>query len=436
MNELETSFLSCIGCGRKADVLTERAFSCPDCGNLYDMIVPVPLHHRPADWKALFARKSDFNSGVWDFKPWVAPDLSADNIVSIGEGLVPLVEAGRHLKEYIGMPLKLWLSLRGKNPTGSFKDDGMTVLVSIAKAGGVEFIACVSTGDTSASLAAFCAHAGIKCTVILPAGKITPEQLMQVRLFGAQVILLPGTFDDCMRVFRELVKRGVYPGNSLNPARIQGHQTTVFQAIRQFGWKSLDVVFVPIGNGSNASSVGKALRLLTSLGFEHQTRIIGCQSNAANPLAISWPNIAIRPDLSADEQAALVRQWLEIYQPVKVGETMATAMRIGDPVSKRKVMREIIASNGAILDASDQEAYPAVLACAKDGHFVCPQSGVALAGLKKAVSRGLVHEGETVVVICTADGLKFSQPFLEPKGTQPVLADDCQPDTVARLMKL
>ncbi|OQA02678.1 MAG: Threonine synthase [bacterium ADurb.Bin400] len=246
-------------------------------------------------------------------------------------------------------------------------------------------------------------------------------------MFGAKVILVPGSFDDCIPILNGLVSDyGVYPGNSLNPARIEGHQATVFLAAKFFGWEFPEWFIVPVGNGSNCSSIGKALRLMKSQGFNASSRILGCQSKAANPIWQSW--------IKSGGQTCTRNSWQLAYTPVTVGETIATAARIGNPVSKDKVIREITYSNGAMAEASEFELAEAVLVCSKDGHFVCPQTGIALAGLRQAVASGLFRKGQKVVVVSTADGLKFTQPFVAKNDNPTITAPDCRIGTIADII--
>ena len=427
-----SSCLRCMTCGYETDLLPERKFHCPKCQGLFDVKHDIPTRAAWC-WQDEFDRKTQryvFPSGVWRFQPWIMPDLSPNDIVSLGEGIVPIVRAGRNLSAWIGSDIDLWLILEGKGPTGSFKDFGMTVLVSVAKAAGIKQIACISTGDTSASLAAYCAAAGIGCAVILPQGQITPEQILQVKMFGAKVDLVPGSFDDCIPILEGLVSHhGVYPGNSLNPVRIEGHQATVFLAAQFFDWQLPDWFVAPVGNGSNCSSIGKALRLMRSQCFDVPTRILGCQTDAANSLYWSW--------VEAGGFEATEESWQKAFRPVKVGETIATAVRIGNPVSGCKVRREIVASRGAMANASELELTKAVKLCALDGHFVCPQTGIALAGLRQAVRNGWVKSSQRVVVVSTADGLKFTGPFIsDDKDDRVTIAPDCSVDTTAKILGL
>jgi len=434
------NWLECIGCGHRTNLLAERKFRCPSCGGLYDIVHDTTLappigvlqntfDERAKDSLRVHKLRPDLHSGVWRFKELVMPRLPDHYIVSLGEGNVPIVPAGKRLREWIGGNIELWLILEGMTPTGSFKDFGGTVMISVAKAAGISAIACSSTGDTSAMAAAYSAAAGIRCAVILPKGLVTPVQLAQPLVHGATVINLPGNFDDCMRVMQDLVRDyGVYPANSLNPSRIEGHQATVFLLGQYFGWSLPSWIVAPVGNGSNCSSIGKALRSLKEAGMNHDTRILGCQSEAACPLSRSWITV------QRDGRVSLT-DWKTAYQPLPVGNTSATAARIGDPVSRDKVMREIVHSNGAMQIASEQDLNEAVAICGKDGYFVCPQTGTALAGLRNAVGAGLIKEG-LVAVVSTATGLKFTDSAATHLLPHVKGAADCRTETVAEIMQL
>ncbi len=443
--DIKQTWLSCIHCGYRTDLLEERKFRCPKCGDLYDIEHNFDLARMSLEKyqeifdsrissAALQKKEVKYHSGVWRFQEWIMPFMPEKMIVSLGEGNVPIVRAGNNLQKWVGDDIELYIIMEGMTPTGSFKDFGGTVMMSVARAAGVENVCCASTGDTSAMAAAYAAAAGIQCSVILPKGKITPVQLAQPLVHGAKVILLPGDFDACMKVMQELVTRyGVYPANSLNPARIEGHQATVFLISQYFGWKCPDWIAVPVGNGSNCSSVGKALRLLKRFGMEKTSRILGCQSEAANPLARSW-NSAKEAE-NGDVYASL-EKWKSCYKPVAAGETTATAARIGDPVSRDKVMREITNSKGAMQVAAERDLNEAVAICGKDGYFVCPQTGIALAGVRNARREGWIRSGARVVVVSTATGLKFTDSAAVNLQSNIISAEDCRTETVARILKI
>ncbi|MDD5688667.1 MAG: threonine synthase [Caldisericia bacterium] len=445
---IEQTWLSCINCGYKTDLLEERKFRCPKCGDLYDIEHNFYssgeganlLSHYTTMFDARFSpvalRRDEArcHSGVWRFKEWIMPLMPESMIVSLSEGNVPIVRAGKNLQDWVGDDIDLYIIMEGMTPTGSFKDFGGTVMMSVAKAAGVENVCCASTGDTSAMAAAYSAAAGIQCAVILPKGKITPVQLAQPLVYGAKVILLPGDFDACMKVMQELVARyGVYPANSLNPARIEGHQATVFLIAQYFGWEYPDWIAVPIGNGSNCSSVGKALRLLKRFGVKRTSKILGCQSKAANPLAKSWNSAR---DRDRGDVYVPIERWKANYKPIVAGETTATAARIGDPVSRDKVMREIILSEGAMQIAEERDLNEAVSICGKDGYFVCPQTGIALTGVRNARRQGWILKGSRVVVVSTATGLKFTDSAAANLQGNIISADNCATETVAKILKV
>lgn len=432
--------LRCIHCSHVADLLKERKFQCPKCGDLYDVVHNfAPLRKTFSSYTRLFDRRAaqafsakggpTERSGVWRFKEWIMPYLPEKYIVSLGEGNVPIVPAGKHLREWIGGG-DVWMILEGMTPTGSFKDFGGTVMMSVAKAAGIKYVGCASTGDTSAMVAAYASVAGIRSVVILPKGKVTAAQLAQPLVHGSTIITLPGDFDDCMRVVRELVTaKRLFPANSLNPTRIEGHQATVFLTAQFFGWELPDWIALPVGNGSNCSSVGKALRLMHQMGYKGKSsRILACQSEAAKPLASSWM------ETSASHKAVTISDWLGSYKPMKVGETTATAARIGDPVSRDKVMREITQSNGMMNVVPEKMLNEAVAVCGRDGYFICPQTGIALAGVKLAVERKALKKNERVVVVSTATGLKFTESAAQGLEKMILEAQDCKTETVAKLM--
>ena len=421
--------LRCINCGHETALLAERLFKCPDCGGLYDVIHPATS--LKINFGERFVPRSNAydqtkGSGVWAFQELVLPGVPSKDIVSLGEKFT-IVKISGHLHEWIGGDLDLWMIAEGISPSGSFKDYGMTVLATLAKLAGASAIMCASTGDTSAAAAAYAAAAGLQCVVLLPKGQVSAAQLVQPLAYGATVIEVPGDFDACMRILQELVANyGVYPANSLNPARIEGHQSTVFNAWLRFGRKLPEWFVVPLGNGSNTSSVGKGLRALGGT-----AKILSVQPEHAAPLADSFAraggwNGNLNPE-----------RWTEEYSPVQAGQTIATAAKIGNPVSFQKVMREIEYHGGGVTSVSDALAREAMFAAGASGHMVCPQTGLALAGLKWAVAQGHVSSGARVSLISTAHGLKFTGDFL-PQGDQlvGVTLDEASTTAAARAMGL
>lgn len=447
---IDQTWLQCINCGTRRDLLGERKFRCPNCNGLFEINHDFSLLGMcPGELRNLFEKRAAAassnsspvwqRSGIWQYRELIMPFMPEEMIVTLGEGKVPIIRAGKNLLKWIGQDIDLWLILEGMTPTGSFKDYGGTVVMSVAKAAGIKVVICASTGDTSAMAAAYSAATGITCVVILPRGKVTTAQLVQALVHGAKVITLPGSFDDCMKVVERLVEDyGAYPVNSLNPSRIEGHQATVFQIAQFFNWRMPDWIALPVGNGSNCSSVTKGIRLLKRLAiieggfFKNQVRILGCQSEAADPLSRSFP---VDASLHKTRGDCLVA-WKESYQPVTVGESTATATLIGDPVSRDKVMDGVVRSGGMMTISKEADLNEAVVICGRDGIFVCPQTGIALAGVRNAVKQGRILDGETVVVVSTATGLKFTEPVAVRLGKEIIEAKDRAVETTAKIIGL
>ena len=290
----------------------------------------------------------------------------------------------------------------GVTHTGSFKDLGMTVLVSAVKemrARGVPIraVACASTGDTSAALAAYCAASGIPAVVLLPRGKVSTAQLLQPVSNGALVLELDTDFDGCMRVVQELSRTpDIYLANSMNSLRIEGQKTVAVELAQQLGWSSPDWVIVPGGNLGNAGALGKGFLLMKELGLlDRLPRLVVAQAENANPL---YRAVQRAGRSSADLEVA----------PISAKSTLASAIQIGAPVSSKRALRAIEALDGLVEQASEQELADAAARADRSGAFACPHTGVALAALEKLAARGVVKPDDRVVVISTAHGLKFS----------------------------
>jgi len=255
----------------------------------------------------------------------------------------------------------------------------------------VEAVACASTGDTSASLAAYGAAAGIPAVVILPKGKVTTAQLVQPLANGATVLSLDTDFDGCMAIVKRLAEeQRVYLANSMNSLRLEGQKTVAIEIVQQFDWQVPDVVIIPSGNLGNVSALGAGFDLLEALGVtSRRPRIVVAQAEAANPLYLAY-----------------MRNWE--FEPVAAKPTLASAIQIGNPVSVRKAIRTLKKYDGIVEQASEQELADAAAEADRTGMFNCPHTGVALAVLKKLVSRGDITSGQRVVVISTANGLKFA----------------------------
>jgi threonine synthase len=408
---METSFSAWFRCGAGCDFradLTDVVYECPRCGGLLEVEHDrAALARRPAaEWKALFDGRFKVGpwphgSGVWGKKEWVYPQLALENVVSMFEGGSPLLRVDRYARE-IGLS-DVWVKECGVTHSGSFKDLGMTVLVSAVKemrARGrpVRAVACASTGDTSAALSAYCAAAGIPSVVLLPRGKISTAQLVQPISNGALVLELDTDFDGCMRVVRELSRtKDIYLANSMNSLRIEGQKTASIEIAQQLGWTSPDWIVIPGGNLGNASAVGKGFLLMKELGLvDRLPRLVVAQAEQANPLWRAPTGAGRRPSADVEVEA------------VPAQRTLASAIQIGAPVSAKRALRALEALDGLVEQASEQELADAAARADRAGLFTCPHTGVALAALEKLAARGVVRGRERVVVVSTAHGLKFS----------------------------
>jgi threonine synthase len=395
------------GCEFRA-ALTDVVYSCPRCGGLLEVEHDrAALARRSAaEWKALFDGRFKlgpwpYGSGVWGKKEWVYPQLADENVVSMFEGGSPLLPVERYARE-IGLD-QLFVKECGVTHTGSFKDLGMTVLVSAvkemrARGGAVRAVACASTGDTSAALSAYCAAAGIPSVVLLPRGKISTAQLVQPISNGALVLELDTDFDGCMRVVKELSQtKDIYLANSMNSLRIEGQKTASIEIAQQLGWRSPDWIVIPGGNLGNASAVGKGFLLMKELGLvDRLPRLVVAQAAQANPLWRATAGAGRKPTPSVEVAS------------VPAQKTLASAIQIGAPVSARRALRALEALDGVVEQATEQELSDAAARADRAGLFTCPHTGVALAALEKLVQAGTIRRADQVVVISTAHGLKFS----------------------------
>ncbi len=361
---------------------------------------PVELRKLgPAEWKALFREREHttlwpYGSGVWGKKEWVLPGIDPRNVVSMYEGNTNLFWAERYGRE-LGLE-ELWIKQCGNSHTGSFKDLGMTVLVSQvndmrARGQTIPAIACASTGDTSAALSAYAAAAGIPAVVFLPRGKVSVAQLIQPVANGAIVFSRDTDFDGCMEIVQNVAERdGIYLANSMNSLRIEGQKTVGIEIVEQFDWEVPDWIVIPGGNLGNVSALAKGLDMLLDLGIvDRKPRIACVQAEAANPLYLSF------------------QRGFEVYEPIAARPTLASAIQIGNPVSIQKAIDALRRYDGVVEQASESELVEACARADRTGLFNCPHTGVALAGMEKLVQRGVIGRRDRVVVISTAHGLKF-----------------------------
>jgi threonine synthase len=382
--------------------LNEIIYQCPKCQDLLEVVHdPVPLRMTaPDEWKDIFDSRFmrtfwPYGSGVWGKKEFVCPDILDENVVSTCEGGSNLFWA-----EQLGYQwgLKdLWVKQCGNSHSGSFKDLGMTVLVSMVKqmrheGKNIPAVACASTGDTSASLAAYCAAAGIPAIVFLPKNKISSAQLVQPLAHGAITLAIDTDFDGCMEIVKQITRRNnIYLANSMNSLRIEGQKTISFELCQQFDWSVPDLIVIPGGNLGNVSALGQGFLLMKAVGLiDRLPRIVCAQAENANPLYMSY------------------LRGFEDFEPVQAKPTLASAIQIGHPVSVKKAIRVLKQFSGAVEQATEEELAEAAAEADLTGLYNCPHTGVALAALKKMVRRGEVQPEQRVVVISTAHGLKFT----------------------------
>ncbi len=396
------AWFQCINGCTGAYSLKEIIYRCPQCHSLLEVRHDLERlrQQSPTYWKDLFDRRFlrtewPHGSSVWGKREMVCPDVEDENVVSTLEGGSNLFWAERLGKE-IGVP-DLWVKQCGNSHTGSFKDLGMTVLVSMVRqmrseGQNIPAVACASTGDTSAALAAYCAVAGIQAIVFLPKNKVSTAQLIQPIAHGALTLSLDTDFDGCMALVQEVCSRhNIYLANSMNSLRIEGQKTISIELVQQFDWEVPDWIIIPGGNLGNVSALGKGFLLMQSLGMiDRLPQIVCAQAERANPLYQSY------------------LKGFQDFQPIQAQTTLASAIQIGNPVSVQKAIRTLQAFDGIVEQASEAELANAAARGDRTGLFNCPHTGVALAALFKLADRGVIGAKDRVVVISTAHGLKFT----------------------------
>jgi len=353
-----------------------------------------------AQWRDLFdarmgARNYPDRSGVWGKREWVLPDIKDEHILTLGEGWTQLLRAPG-LEKALGLK-NVHVKQCGHTHTGSFKDWGMTVLVSQVnrmRALGVPIAAvgCASTGDTSAALSAYAALGGIPSIVFLPRGRISIAQLVQPIANGSLVLSLDTDFDGCMALIREVVDAfPIYLANSMNSLRLEGQKTVAIEIAQQLDWEVPEWVVVPGGNLGNVYALYKGFAMMRDLGLtDRLPRLVVAQAQAANPLYRAF------------------KAGFEHYAPVKAEKTIASAIQIGDPVSIHRAIHALEKTNGIVQEASEAELMEACARADRAGLFTCPHTGVALAALHKLAASGVIGRDDRVVVVSTAHGLKFT----------------------------
>jgi len=385
--------------------IRERIYVCPRCGG------PLEIEIRPSapvsaaaelkkSWAArAVSREPRDVSGVWRYRE-LLPFEDSVPIVTLFEGHTPLYDAPRSA-EYCGLA-RFRLKHQGCNPTGSFKDTGMTAAVTQAVLLGAHTAVCASTGNTAASLAAYAARAGLQSAILLPRGQISAAKLAQSLDYGAAVCEIEGNFDDCMRLIQELGDDpAIYVANSINPFRIEGQKTVAIELMEQCQWQTPDHVVVPGGNMGNSTALGKGFQELMDLGLiDRLPKLQVVQAEDSAPLARLFAG------LKPAEKSGDARHLPETMAPVENPKTLATAIKIGAPVSWQKSLRAVVRSGGNILSVTEQEIADAKAIIGRDGIGCEPASATTVAGMKKLVAAGIVGREESVVGILTGHVLK------------------------------
>lgn len=385
----------CAACGAE---WPERAPDpqCPSCGGLLEIrhAMPGDASGTPSTGPELqhafaghcCARPLGHASGVWRFQSIVMP-TAGDAIVSWPEGNTALLQR-RAIASYVGVEA-VHVKHEGMNPTGSFKDRGMTVGTTQAVRAGASAVACASTGNTSAALAAYAAQAGLPALVFVPAGQVALGKLTQTLAYGARTLLVRGDFDDCLRLVQDAARElGIYLLNSINPWRLEGQKTIVFELLQQLGWDAPEWIVLPAGNLGNTAAFGKALREAHALGLVARVpRLASVQAAGAAPFAASFADgFRSRPRVQAD--------------------TLATAIRIGDPASHDRAVDAIRFSDGVVLSVTDAEILAAKRVIDAAGVGCEPASAASVAGARALVRDGRIRAGDRVVCVLTGHVLK------------------------------
>ena len=384
--------LRCADCGRELPAESPQSV-CAACGGLL-VIAHHPTVHQ-SELRALFDDRAKNigrtaspveRSGVWRFREIVL-GAAHDDIVSHPEGNTPLLR--REAVARFANVDEILMKHEGHNPTGSFKDRGMTVALTQARRIGARAVACASTGNTSASLSAYAAQAGIPSFVFVPEGRVAAGKLAQTMAYGARTLRIRGDFDDCMQLARDASEQlGVYLVNSVNPFRIEGQKTIVFELLQQLGWEAPEWIALPAGNLGNTSAFGKALVEAYSFGLiDRIPRLLAVQASGASPFAQAF----------ASRFAARIR--------VRA-ETRATAIRIGDPASWDRAVQAIQATNGVVESVSDEEIFAAKAVVDQCGVGCEPASAASIAGVRALASRGVIRRDARVVAVLTGHLLK------------------------------
>jgi threonine synthase len=418
-----THVLRCVHCG-KVQQTADRMFRCTQCSELLEVVYPEWASAPPGFalrlkeiWRERRGSSLPENSsGVWRFRE-LLPQVERHNVVTMGEGNTPLIPLQKTARE-LRLP-RLLVKHQGMNPTGSFKDTGISAAITMAKTEGFSWVCCASTGNTSASVAAYAARAEMKSIVLLPAGQVAAGKLAQALEYGAQVLQLRTDFDGCLNVLHDVVRRfHAYLLNSLNPYRLEGQKTVAFELMEQLDWRAPEHVIVPGGNLANGSALGKGFMELRDLGLiPALPKVSIIQAAGANPLVRT---------MRENGGTELIRV---------NAETRATAIRIGNPASWRKAVSVLKNTGGACEEVSDKEIAQAKAELGTEGIGCEPASAATLAGLKKLVAVGFVKPADTVVLVLTGNLLKDVDYMKQSPGQSLLGPMEADADTVVRTLE-
>jgi threonine synthase len=393
---MSSAYLQCIeeACQRKQNPKKD-AHACAYCGGLlevkYDFDIFDPEEVRQAWHQRRLSGEPIDRSGVWRFRELIPFTEPGARIISLSEGSTPLV--GTRRTGWWAGPVHLTIKHQGNNPTGSFKDLGMTACITRAASRGVRMVACASTGNTSSSMAAYAARAGMKSLLFVPYRQISAAKLAQALDFGSLVVEVGDTFDEAFRLLREIAAElDLYLVNSVNPFRIEGQKTIVAEMLEQRAWRPPDYIVVPGGNLGNSSAIGKGLRELKELGFiEKVPKVVVVQAAGSSPFH------------------QMVTGGLKELAPVEKPDTEATAIRIGHPANWKKAQRVLEWCGGFTESVTDKEIFEAKSMLAEDGVGCEPASAATIAGVRKLVRAGIIPWHADIVCVLTGHQLKDTE---------------------------
>lgn len=385
----EVTNFKCINC-KQIYHIDSKFLLCETCGGLLEVI---------HDWSMLQTKKDllkyqDLPSGVWKYKPLIYPNIPKSQLIMRGEGLTGLYKGSEKISSYAGSK-RIYFKHEGENPTGSFKDRGMCVGITEAKRQQAKGVICASTGNTSASLAAYAAFVGLRAVVIIPKGKIASGKLAQAIAYGAEVFQIEGNFDDSLKLVQTVSERDqLYLLNSINPWRIEGQKSIIFEMLEQRNWVVPDWIVVPAGNLGNTSAFGKALKEAYEIGLiDDIPRLISVQATGAQPFVQYWNSDNFIPDSNP--------------------ETLATAIQIGNPISYKKAYEALKFTKGLAITCSDQDMLDAKAIIDSAGIGCEPASASTLAGIKYLIESGKILPSETIIAILTGHILKDPKIILD-----------------------